>query len=105
MPKGKNFDEIYGSIEKSYSNLEKIMADLYEQLENDPTNEMLKNIFFGLGDVAKGMIDSQMNLVILSDGISEEDRKYLISVLERRMQDLLRAKNLINATGENLKAR
>ena len=105
MPQGQNFDEIYGSIEESYSNLEKIMAGLYEQLENDPTNEMLKNIFFGLGDVAKGMIDSQMNLVILSDGISEEDRKYLISVLERRMQDLLKAIDLIKAIGTIPKAR
>ena len=105
MPKGQNFDEIYGSIEKNYSNLEKIMADLYEQLENNPTNEMLKNILFGLGDVAKGMIDSQMNLVILSDGISEEDRKYLTSVLERKMQDLLKAIDLTKAIASIPKAR
>lgn len=53
------FDEIYNTMINNYNELEEIMTYLYQQLASNPQDENIKNLFQGLGNVAKNMISTQ----------------------------------------------
>lgn len=105
MSEEKKFIEIYDSIATSYSELERIMGGIFEHLQNNPADEMSKNIFLGLGNAAKEILDSQMALVSSTKGISEDLKKFCIEQIERNMDSLSKAISLTRTIGTTTIAR
>ncbi len=91
MTKGEKIEEIYEGMQKNYEKLEKVMSHLYEHIQENSTDEESKNMLLELGTIGENMIESQMNLVKFSDEISEENRNFLINVLENKKASLSKA--------------
>lgn len=79
-----NFEEVYDSMNQSYSELESIMGNIYQSNGNQ-NNEMIQV----LGNVAKKMISTQISFV---QGYAEPSIKdSLVSNLESKYEVLSNA--------------
>lgn len=88
----ENFGMVYDSFSNIYSEIEGIMASLYEELQNDPTNIGKSNLLQGLGSVAKRTLDSQMNFVeAYGESFGKES---LLTNLDAKKQGLIDALNM-----------
>lgn len=56
-----NFGMVYDKMNSNYSAIENMMGVIYQQMQESPDNQQLQSILQGLGDIAKGMISSQMD--------------------------------------------
>ncbi len=81
-----DFEMLYDEMSENYSEMESMLVDIYSQLQVDPTNSQLQASFQSLGNVAKGMLHSQIKL---TDIYCQSDLKAtLISNLESKYNDL-----------------
>lgn len=62
MNNGQAFDNIYEGMSYNYGKLEGILSDLYTQLQQDPSNDLARDMFTRLSTVAENMIFSQKEL-------------------------------------------
>ena len=53
------FDEVYEDMTATYEKLEEIMSDLYQHLQDNPSDDMTRNTLMRLTTVAQNMLFSQ----------------------------------------------
>lgn len=57
----EKFVMVYDKMNSNYSAIENMMGVIYQQIQESPDNQQLQSILQGLGDIAKGIISSQMD--------------------------------------------
>ena len=78
----EKFGATYDNLSAIYTGLEEIMAAIYEQLQNDPTNVEKSDLLQGLGRVALKVIYSQMQFV--DDYENSQLKESLLSNLDSK---------------------
>ncbi|MEG2621107.1 MAG: hypothetical protein RSA10_03375 [Bacilli bacterium] len=77
-----NFDKMYDDLTTVYVELESMMGNLYQGIQQDPTDQRSVELLQGLGRVAMKVICSQKDLVV---NYGDKDMKeVLISNLESK---------------------
>lgn len=85
----ENFDFIYDSMTKNYSDLEQIMGAIYQKTQSDPTDESNFELLQGLGEVAKNMIESQKEFTTAYGDPSIKET--VVANLNDKQQTLMKA--------------
>ena len=94
----EDFGTLYDMMSANYSNIEGMMGEIYSQIQSDPSNSQLQGILQGLGDVAKGMLQSQISF---TESYCKDDVKnLLVENLSNRYDGLEEALN--NTNGRSL---
>ena len=94
----EDFGTLYDKMSTNYSTIESMMGEIYSQIQNDPSNSQLQGILQGLGDVAKGMLQSQISF---TESYCKDDVKnLLVENLSNRYDGLEEALN--NTNGRSL---
>lgn len=57
----EKFGMVYDKMNSNYSAIENMMGAIYQQIQESPDNQQLQSILQGLGDIAKGIISSQID--------------------------------------------
>lgn len=92
------FGTLYDKMSTNYSTIENMMGEIYSQIQNNPSNSQLQGILQGLGDVAKGMLQSQIGF---TESYCKDDVKnMLVENLYNRYESLEEALN--NTKGKTL---
>ena len=85
----EKFDAMYDKLSEIYSELESIMAGIYQGLEVEPENIEKAELLQGLGSIALKVISSQEQLV--EDYGSKEFKDTLLSNLDDKRVTLSNA--------------
>ncbi len=85
----ENFDFIYDSMTKNYSDLEQIMGAVYQKIQSDPTDENNIELLQGLGGIAKNMIESQKEFTTNYGDPSIKET--IVANLDDKQQALMKA--------------
>lgn len=93
MKKENVFGEIYDGMSHNYGVLEGIMSDLYQYLQDNPTDEMAKDVLSRLGIVGQNMIFSQRGFTQSYGDPSIKDS--LINNLDSKSQALSSAEDSV----------
>ena len=56
----ENFELVYDKMNSNYSAVENMMGAIYQQIQETPDDQQLRNILFGLGDIAQGLLTTQI---------------------------------------------
>ena len=89
MSKENNFSEIYDSMTYNYGKLDRIMSDLYSYLQDNPHDEIAKDLLTRLNYVAQDMIYTQKEL---TKAYGDDDMKdALVANLDSKSQVLSQA--------------
>ena len=87
----EKFVMVYDKMNSNYSAIENMMGVIYQQIQESPDNQQLQSILQGLGDIAKGIISSQMDF---TEAYCDPSLKYsLINKLSAKQSVLLNALN------------
>lgn len=89
-----DFGAIYDRMSANYSAIENMMGAIYSQIQDNPSNSQLLDTLYGLGDIAKGILQSQISFTetYCKDSIKDS----LVSNLSDRydtLQDTLNKTN------------
>lgn len=86
-----DFGAIYDRMSANYSAIENMMGAIYSQILDNPSNSQLLDTLQGLGDIAKGMLQSQISFTetYCKDSIKDS----LVSNLSDRYDTLQDALN------------
>ena len=57
-----NFGEVFDSLNNTYSSMETVLGDLYNDIQNNPNNEKIE-LFNSIANVAKDLLTSQREFV------------------------------------------
>ena len=94
----EDFGTLYDKMSANYSTIESMMGEVYSQIQDDPSNSQLQSILQRLGDVAKGMLQSQISF---TETYCKDDVKdLLVENLSNRYDGLEDALN--NTNGRSL---
>lgn len=94
----EDFGTLYDKMSTNYSTIESMMGEIYSQIQSDPSNSQLQGILQGLGEVAKGMLQSQIGF---TESYCKDDVKnMLVENLYNRYEGLEEALN--NTKGKSL---
>ena len=94
----EDFGTLYDKMSANYSTIESMMGEVYSQIQDDPSNSQLQSILQRLGDVAKGMLQSQISF---TETYCKDDVKdLLVENLSNRYDGLEEALN--NTNGRSL---
>ena len=94
----EDFGRLYDKMSANYSTIESMMGEVYSQIQDDPSNSQLQSILQRLGDVAKGMLQSQISF---TETYCKDDVKdLLVENLSNRYDGLEEALN--NTNGRSL---
>lgn len=85
----ENFDFVFDKMSKNYSELELIMSAVYQQTQNDPTDENSQSLLQGLGNVAKGIISSQRDFTVAY--CDPQMKEVLVASLDDKLESLSKA--------------
>lgn len=55
----ENFGEIYDNMSLTYSELESMMGTIYEEMQNNPSDDRNNNLLQGLGSIGLKILSSQ----------------------------------------------
>ena len=84
------FEIIFDGMTHNFGKLEEIMADLYQYLQDNPTDEMARDVLTRLVTVGQNMIFSQREFTKYYGDPSLKDS--LIDNLDSKAQSLSKAK-------------
>ena len=89
-----DFGTIYDRMSANYSAIENMMGVIYSQIQDNPSNSQLLDTLYGLGDIAKGILQSQISFTetYCKDSIKDS----LVSNLIDRYDTLQDALNKTN---------
>lgn len=89
-----DFGTIYDRMSANYSAIENMMGAIYSQIQDNPSNSQLLDTLQGLGDIAKGILQSQISFTetYCKDSIKDS----LVSNLSDRYDTLQDALNKTN---------
>lgn len=82
----ENFGQIYDSMSRTYSELESMMGTIYEEMQNNPSDERNNNLLQGLGSIGLKMLFSQRDF---TESYGDNDLKEtLVSKLDEKITTL-----------------
>ena len=89
-----DFGAVYDRMSANYSAIENMMGAIYSQIQDNPSNSQLLDTLQGLGDIAKGMLQSQISFTetYCKDSIKDS----LVNNLSNRYDTLQDALNKTN---------
>ena len=89
-----DFGTVYDRMSANYSAIENMMGVIYSQIQDNPSNSQLLDTLYGLGDIAKGILQSQISFTetYCKDSIKDS----LVSNLSDRYGTLQDALNKTN---------
>lgn len=89
MAKEYSFVSIYDGMNYNYGKLEGIMGDLYQYLQDNPADEIARNILDRLGSIGQNMLFSQKEFTSAYGDPSLKDS--LIDNLDSKAEALKKA--------------
>lgn len=80
------FEEVYDSMTDNYSRLETVIADLYQYLQSNPSDEVVRSTIGRLSSIGDRMLSSQRDF---TEYYAEQNEKTnLIAHLDSKIESL-----------------